>query len=76
MKKLTSLKITKKLNDAKINPNKDTAWSFVVELDDPGYCMIKAADLILDARTSKTGRDAKLKQAITLLAVTRAMEEK
>lgn len=69
-------KIAKKLTDCKVNPKKDTAWSFVTDLEDPTYCMTKAADLILEARTSRAGRDAKLKQAISLLAIARAQEAK
>jgi hypothetical protein len=57
-----------------VNPKTDKAWSFVVELEDSSYCMTKAADLILEARASRVGRDNKLKQAITLLAIARAQE--
>jgi hypothetical protein len=61
-----------------IDPKKDTAFKFVIELDNPVYCVTKALDILntldLDKISKKQSDDA-IKQAITLLAMARVIND-
>ena len=63
--------IQKALRDCFIDPKKDTTYRFVLDLDNPVYCVTKACDLLSEIDTSKKIPDGVLKQSITLLAIAR-----
>jgi hypothetical protein len=69
-------KLAATLRDSVIDPRKDTSYRFVVELDNPAYCITKALDILTGIDLNKTNtkvNDASLKQAITLLAMARCI---
>lgn len=64
------------LRDSVIDPKKDTAYKFVVDLGNPAYCITKALDVLNGVDLNKINTkasDAALKQAITLLAMARCI---
>ena len=61
--------LQKVLSDSVINPKTDISYRFVLELDDPLYCVTKVAEML----SSKSLDDATLKQAITLLGIARVL---
>jgi hypothetical protein len=65
--------IAKVLRDAVIDPKKDTAYKFVVELNSQVYCVTKARDILNTLEPSKKISTEAIKQAITLLAMSLCM---
>lgn len=64
--------IQKMLRDCYIDPKNDTTYRFVLDLNNPVYCITKANDLLSSIDLTKKLSDETLKQAITLLAIARA----
>jgi len=68
--------IQQTLRESVIDPKKDTAYRFVVDLNSSAYCVTKALDTLntIDiAKVSKKAADDSIKQAITLLAMARVI---
>ena len=66
MAKVTISRLRTALKEAQYKPREK--YKFIVELENPEYCMCKAMELISNARTDKKGRQLLLTQAISLLA--------
>lgn len=67
----TATQMKQVLRDSAINPKNKSAYNFVIELNNPEYCMQRAAELLQDCTSIKAGRDNKLKEIISLLAIAR-----
>lgn len=66
--KITLTKIRKIAQDCVFNPKDDLTMKFVVELNDPEYCITKAQELL----SSGQSPIAKINQAIRLLYLAKA----
>lgn len=60
--------IQKILSSCVINPKTDTGFRFVVDLNNPTYCVTKAVDILINIDLNRINFD-QVKQAITLLAI-------
>lgn len=66
-------KLRKLLTESLFDPKKKTPMSVVVSMDNPTYCEMKAIELLHEI-TPQTAQ-ANLKQAISLLGLSRALRE-
>jgi hypothetical protein len=75
--RVTKKQIHSLLLESVFTPSEKTPFSVVVQMDDPGYCELKATELIAEAREAhKAGYvhsyHDKMQQATSLLALARA----
>lgn len=59
--------IQKTLTQSVVNPRTDLEWKFVVDLNDPNYCITRAQEILIKSPV----KDKDLEKAITLLAIAR-----
>lgn len=67
--------IAKALRESIIDPKKDTAYKFVIELNSQMYCITKARDILNTLDPCKKISVEAIKQAVTLLAMAQCMME-
>ena len=67
--------LAKVLRESVIDPKKDTAYKFVVELNSQMYCITKARDILNTLDPCKKISTESIKQSITLLAMALCMLE-
>jgi hypothetical protein len=64
------------LRESVVDPKHDTAFRFVVELNNSNYCVTRAQELLanlVSVKMSSKVADTTIKQAITLLAMARVI---